>query len=430
MPRFLKKLKGDALYRNSIIYFVGSFAANIFGYLYHLFLGRLLLPEQYGVIGSLLSMMLILTVATATILTVVMKYTAQYYAQKKSAAIVTLQKRLSRWLLIGSVIITGICLALSAPISKFLNIDSVWPMVVLSFSFLFIFMAPVYRGVLQGLERFGRLSWSLIIDAAAKLAVGLFLVWLGWSVVGGITGIVVGSLLGLLSAWWFSRDTRKQAGTPFTDWRGIWIYLLPVAIVTLTTTLLYSIDVILVKHYFAATEAGHYAALSQLGKIIVFGTSAVAGVMFPMVAAKFAKGENFRPIFWKAVGLVSGLSGLAVLIYFLAPNFVIGLLYGPEYLPGAYLLGYVAIFMGLYSVINVLVQFFLSIKDYGALLPLAVGCGVQILLIVLFHRSLYQVILIIDCCLVSIIASLFVYYGYRSKKTKPVRETIGSGTSL
>lgn len=430
MSTFVKKLKEDPLYRNSIIFFAGSFVANVCGYLYHLFLGRLLLPEQYGVIGSLLSMFLIISVATNTILTVVMKYTAQYYAQNQSAAIVTLQKRLSRWLFIGSIIIAGICLALSAPISKFLNIDSVWPVVVLSLSFLFIFTAPVYRGVLQGLQRFGRLSWSLIIDSAGKLIVGLLLVWLGWSVIGGIAGIVVGTLLGLLSAWWFSRDTRIQAGRPFGEWKGIWTYCLPVAVVMLATTLLYSIDVILVKHYFSATDAGHYTALSQLGKIIVFGTSAIAGVMFPMIAAKFAKRENFRPIFWKAVWLVVGLSSLAVLIYFLAPNFVIGLLYGAEYLPGANLLGYVAVFMALFSVINVLVQFFLSIKDYGALMPLVVGCVAQVLLIVLFHQSLYQVIFIIDCCLASIVASLFVYYAYRSKKIRTNGKAVRSGAGV
>lgn len=430
MASFLKKIKEDPLYRNSIIFFVGSFVASVCGYLYHLFLGRLLLPEQYGVIGSLLSMFLIVSVATNTILTVVMKYTAQYYAQGKSAAVVTLQKRLGRWLMVGSIIITMACVAVSGPISRFLNIDSPWPVVVLGFSFLFIFVAPVYRGVLQGLQRFGKLSWSMIIDSGAKLIVGPLLVWLGWSVVGGVLGIVVGAILGLLSAWLFSRDTRREAGATFSDWRGILTYCVPVAIVMLAITLLYSIDVILVKHYFAPGEAGLYVAVSQLGKIIVFGTTAIAGVMFPMVAAKFAKHEDFRPVFWKAVWIVSGLSGLAAAIYFLAPNFVIGLLYGPNYLPGASLLGYVAVFMALYSVINVLVQFFLSIKDYGALLPLVVGCAAQVLLIVLFHQSLQQVIFIIDFCLVSIMASLFVYYGYRSKKIKTNREAVGSRAGL
>ncbi len=430
MASFIGKIKRDPLYRNSIIFFIGSFVASALGYLYHLFLGRLLLPEQYGIIGSLLSMFLIVSVATNTILTVVMKYTAQYYAQGKSAAVVTMQKRLGRWLTVGSVIITGACVALSGPISRFLNIDSVWPVVFLGLSFLFIFVSPIYRGVLQGLQRFGRLSWSMIIDGCAKLFFGLLLVWLGWSVIGGVLGIVAGALLGLLTSWLFSRDTRKIPGQAFGDWRGVWTYCLPVAVVMLATTLLYSIDVILVKHYFSPAEAGLYTAVSQLGKIIVFGTAAIAGVMFPMVAAKFAEGENFRPVFWKAVGIVTGLSALAAVIYFLAPNFIIGLLYGPDYLPGASLLGYVAIFMAFYSVINVLVQFFLSIKDYGALLPLVVGCAAQIFLIVLFHQSLYQVIFIIDCCLASIVASLFVYYGYRSKKHKTVGQVVRAGPGL
>ena len=55
----------------------------------------------------------------------------------------------------------------------------------------------------------------------------------------------------------------------------------------------HNIDVILVKHYFSADEAGHYAALSQLGKIIIFGTGAIASVMFPLVVERFEKHEMY-----------------------------------------------------------------------------------------------------------------------------------------
>ena len=54
-----------------------------------------------------------------------------------------------------------------------------------------------------------------------------------------------------------------------------------------------TMDLILVKHFFSDQDAGVYATLSILGKIIYFAASPVASVMFPIVAGKHAKGEKY-----------------------------------------------------------------------------------------------------------------------------------------
>jgi O-antigen/teichoic acid export membrane protein len=341
-----------------------------------------------------------------------------------------LQKYLGRWLTILGLVITVIFCVFSPLLSGFLHISSWWSVCIFGLVFLVTFNTSVYRGALQGLQRFGKLAGSLITESGIKLVVGAGLALLGFAVIGGITGIVIGVVAGFATAWGFSHYSRTSPGRPPKDIRAIIAYALPVTIVLLTTTLLYSIDVVLVKHYFSSTEAGYYAALSQLGKIIVFGTMAISGVMFPMVAEKLEKKENYRIVFWKACGIVSGLSLLAVITYFVAPGFVIHLLYGPEYLAGASLLGYIAIFMALYSIINVFVQFFLSLKSYGALWPLVIGCIAQICLLASWHSTLKQVILIIDWCLAAILGALFIYYVYQSHRLKISGKAFHSGPGV
>ncbi|MFC1721665.1 oligosaccharide flippase family protein [Patescibacteria group bacterium] len=420
MSTFIKKLRTDALYRNSVIFIGGSLIASIFGYLFHLAMGRMLAPADYAIIASLLAVLTIISVPAGTIQTVATRYTAQYKAKGDEASLKGLRVSLARKLGVLGIIITVGFMVLSPWVSDFLNIGSVWPVIVISLVFLFAILAPIYRGILQGSQRFVALSSSLIAEAGLKFAAGIGLVWIGLQVGGAIGAIVIGSAAGLLVAWFFAR----QDGTVVpkkVDLKGMLKYALPVIIVLLSAALLYNIDVILVKHYFSGEEAGLYAALSQLGKIIVFGTMAVAGVMFPMVAEKFERKEDYRPILWKSIGIVGGLSAIAVVIYFLAPQFVIGLLYGENYLAVAWLLGYVAVFMALYSVLNVLVQFFLSIKIYGFIYPLVVGMIAQIVLVVMYHTSLFEVIMIMNVSIAATTVALFVYYGFLSKKLKARR---------
>ncbi len=397
-------------------------------------MGRLMSPADYSMVAALLSVLAIISVPTGVINTVAMRYSAQYKAKSNDSLITKLQHLLSRKMFIFGIVLTGIMLISSPFIAKFLKLDSVLPVIVLSFVCLFIFTAPVYRGILQGLQKFKGLSISLVADSGIKFAAGVALVMAGFLISGAIGAVVLGAFVGLITAWFFlkkqkvinpEKNTKEQI-----DFRGMLKYAIPVAVVLLGTALFYNIDVILVKHYFSAQEAGYYASLSQLGKIIIFGTGAIAGVMFPMIVEKYEKGERYQGLFWKSIGIVTLLSGIALVIYFLFPEFVVGLLYGADYLPMAGLLGFVGIFMALYSILNVVVQFFLSVKSYTFLYSFIIGMIGQIILVVLFHNTIEQVILMMNISMASIAIALFIHYAFFNQKLKIKRKAVDSGSSL
>ena len=426
---FWQKVKTDPVYRQGLIFMIGNFTAAVMGYLYHLFMGRLLAPAEYAIVASLLSLFIIISVPANTIQTVVMRYTAQYQAQRNIQGINWLERFLGLRMFWAGCVVAAVFLALSPWISRFLNIGSVYPVAIVGLVFIFSFLSPVYRGILQGLQKFKDVCWSLIGEALVKLGAAVALVWLGFQAGGAVAAVVLGVVAGLLIAWQLTKRRERVAGEQPTRIKELFAYTVPVVITLLILALLYNIDVILVKHYFPGDEAGHYAALSQLGKIIVFGTGAIAGVMFPMVVEKFEKKQNYAPVLWKSIGIVGLLSGIATVVYFLAPKFIIGLLYGPEYLALSDLLGYVAIFMTLYAVLNILIQFFISIKSYRFLIWLGLGIVAQVLLIIFYHRTISQVIIVMDLSLAAITALLFIYYAIFRKKLG-ARQTVDSGTGL
>lgn len=399
---------------------------SVLGYLYHLAMGRMMRPEDYAVIATLLSVFLLVSVVTNSILTVVMRYTAKYQAEGNTGAIATLQHTIGRKMFWAGLCVSIVFALLSPLLKDFWHIDSLGPIITMSLVFLFVFPAFVYRGILQGAQQFKSLVVSNVAEATGKLAFGLILVFAGWYVFGAVAAIVISTFIGLVTAWWFLRKSTKKDVAEI-DTKGMFKYAIPVISMLFFTTLLYNIDLILVKHYFVGNDAGYYAALSQLGKIIVFATISIPGVMFPMIATKFEKKENTNKIFWEAFGIIAAICLLATAIYFVAPDFVIGLLYGSEYLTAAPLLGFVAIFMSLYSISYLVVQFFLSVKDYSVLSPLIIGSVLQIVLIIFFHDSLKQVIYIMDISMAIIAVTLLIYYVFKNRQLK---KTFSADTSV
>ena len=70
---------------------------------------------------------------------------------------------------------------------------------------------------------------------------------------------------------------------------------------------------------------------------------------------------------------------------------VIGL-FGKNYLGAVPFLGYEAIFMGLYSLVYLLAQFYLSIRRLSVAVPLCLSALAQAILLRFFHDSLFTVL--------------------------------------
>jgi len=173
------------------------------------------------------------------------------------------------------------------------------------------------------------------------------------------------------------------------------LYSVPVLIAFLCFTILTNIDLVLVKHFFSAEEAGSYAVAAILGKAVLFMPGAIVLAMFPMAAESHALKADSYHFLKKSLAFASLLSGTGVLAYILVPELLVTTLMGAKHASTAHLVRYYGIAMFPFVFINIFMFFNLATHRLRFLYALIVGSLAEILLIYAFHSSLQQVIYIL-----------------------------------
>ena len=240
------------------------------------------------------------------------------------------------------------------------------------------------------------------------------MVYLGFQVGGAILAFVLAALLGLYITIYYLRLQDRPVGNVkiSPDIKPMLTFAIPVALQSIAVTSLYSSDVILVKHFFSTYEAGIYAALSNLGKIIFFGAGPIGAVMFPLISQRNARGEDYKKIFLYSFFTTIMLSASIMFVYWLYPQLAIRLLYGTAYLEASNLLIWFGIFISLFTLSSILINYSLSLgKTSIVILPLIAALA-QIIMIWFFHQSLFIVILISIIVNALLLMSLLIYSTY------------------
>lgn len=366
----------------------GNMAANVINYVYHLVMGRILGPSAYGVLASLYSILYLVSIVPSSASVAIVKF----ISSSKEEEIYSIYQAIKKFVLNLAVFLSFTFLFLSSPIAKFLNLDNIWLVIVISPTLFFMLITLVNQAASQGLILFWGNVIPTLISSLTKFVVGVALVLLGWSVLGAIYAVLLGSVLAFFYSFWFIKKNLKKAKRTAVSLKPFLSYSLPVLIQALAFTSLFSTDVLLVKHFFEPHEAGIYAALSTLGKIIFFATSPIAATMFPIVSQRLARGENYHKIFLMAFYLTLSVSLAIILFYWLFPEMVIKVLYGSAYLSARAELVWMGLFLLFYSLSSLLVNYSLSLGKSGIVIFPFVGALLQIILIWFWHGTTLQVI--------------------------------------
>lgn len=401
------------LFSGSVIMVIGSNFVSFINYLYHVVMGRMLGPTGYGELAAIISLVGLLGMIPGSLNLVVIRYIS---AAKSKEEIASLVNWLKTKIFLASLIFSLIILITAPLISSFLNINKIAYLILVSVSFLFSLQALLNRSILQGLLKFKEMVVSILAENITKLSTGILLVYFGFQVGGAMAGFVAAAALGWYITSFYLRYNVRQNPHIAIDLKRILLFTIPVLVQSVSVTSIYSSDVILVKHFFPAQTAGIYAALSTLGKIVFFGAGPIGAVMFPLVSRRNARGENYKRIFIYSFLATVLLSAGVLLFYFLYPEFAIKLLFGAKYLEAANLLVWFGLFISLFTLSSLLISYGLSLgKTKVVIFPL-IAAAAQIILISLFHQTLYTVVFISVAVSALLLGSLLIYSSYHGKR--------------
>src|SRR6266508_3259626 len=292
---------GPSLARAGLMVAPAMAVANGLNYAFNLVMLRLLEPAAYGALGALLAVILIGTVPG---------------------------------------------LAAAAPaLAAFLHLGSIVPALWLAANILPLPLVSALQGMLQGVQRFGALAAALLLNAGARLAVGVGLVAAGHGVDGALAASVAGSVLAMLLPLTLLRPMLAGRGVPSGAPPGgpavpsgaprpapataaLGREVGAAALAFLGLLLLTNVDLLLARHYLAAEPSGLYAAGAVVAKIAYWAPQFVATIAFPRLATEAAAR---RRLLARAAAVITALGVALMVVVAAAPELAVTLPFGAAY---------------------------------------------------------------------------------------------------
>lgn len=267
------------------LFFLAYNLSNVLNFAFLLAMSRALEPEDFALFAALFGAIYFASALANTAQTSVAATVAAGDGAGPSVA-----GRAARRLALIGLPLGAVVVVAARPAASFLHSNDVASVGLVGIAVWLFLLAAVGYGGLQGSGRFGLLGAALMVASLCRLVLGLGLVWLGLGVAGALLGVVIG--LGVSAALVLAplrrsklRPLRPSLSPPLT------MPILPALVASLAIALPTSADVVLARHFLPGPEAGAYAAVSVLGKIIVFVPMALSLIAFPILVRDQARGR-------------------------------------------------------------------------------------------------------------------------------------------
>ncbi len=417
MKKHVKQLIAHPLISGSSIIFIGSFGANIFNYLFNLSMGRLLTVEEYGLLTSLSTLFVFLGILNLSLTSIFAKFSARYAVNNDTSGMRHLVTWGSKAVIFISIGLLFILFLLTQVIADFLKVENILLIFLIYLALLFSIVMSLPLGILQGTMRMKTYAVMNAMSTLLKFVTGVLLVWLGFGVLGATTSLVLSGLitaviLFIIMYRLFLKNISDQKNEKDPDFvREFRKFTYTFFLTSIGLTLLSNTDILLVRYFFNEATSGHYAALSLMGKAIFYLIMPINFVFFPLIAQKTERKERVFETVLLTVGIVVSASVALSFVYFVFPGLILKIFFpASEYQVLKSYLGLFSLYVIVFALANILNSFFLSIGK-TAIYKFTLTAGIlQIILISIFHESLYQVIASLFLANFLLLVSLIVYY--------------------
>ncbi|NRT13255.1 sugar isomerase [Flavobacterium sp. 14A] len=404
-----RKLGPEQLFMVTILLVNGG------NYLYNLILGRMLGPEAFSDAAILITLLLILSFVGMTFQIVTAKYAVLF----EESSLLSFIKLITKYAAIIGIVFGVAIVVFNHELQVAFHTKTSAMFYIFGFGIPLYFMMSVNRGLYQGQNVLNKLATTYQTEMASRLLLTLAGLLLLPNVATSIIvalGILLSFVFGVLP---FQKAIFKGLSTPITvkiDTKSIRNFFLLTAFYELTQIIINNSDIILVKHFFDSKDAGLYASLALIGRVVYFVAWMFVMLLLPKVIQMKKDNQDTLPILLKYVGYIVLLSTLIVAFTALFPEFVVGIMFGQEYLSISFLLWKYALATSLFAVANIFAYYYLSLDQYVPVIVSAVLGSTQIALIIAYHNSLEQVVHMQIIAMVVLLFFQLCYFFYKNKK--------------
>ena len=365
-------------------------AVNGGNYLYNLILGRILGPAQFADAAVLITFLLVLSFVAMTFQLV----TAKFSVILEDKLFPSFISKVYKNALIVGISFGALIIVFSKQLQLVFNTSSSSMFVVFGIGVPLYFLMSVNRGVFQGKNAFKKLSITYQTEMLSRLLFTLGLLFL-FNIQSSLViaiGILISFGFGLIPFKSNNFNFKTSVVIKASQTKLVRKFFIITAFYEFTQIIINNSDILLVKHYFESYDAGLYASLALIGRMVYFIAWMFVMLLLPTVVQLKKEGKPTAPILFKYVGYIASIASVIVLCCLLFPESAITILFGKSYLAIAPLLWKYALATGLFAISNIFAYYYLSLDRYMPVVFSGIFGMLQMGLVIFFHESLEQVV--------------------------------------
>lgn len=376
-----------ALIGGSLLFYAISGINSVLNYALYPIVSRFLNTAQYGETQFLLSTFNQLSVGFVVLNILAIIVTSRITdkpQQTKSLAILTAICSVGAGIisLIGSVVLVTF--------SNQLNLTSVWSIIFLSASLLLNVPFTILLGQMQGNRQFVASGMISLLATVSKFVFAIIFMISGFGVVGVMAGTAAGMLIAVMGGLMYTKQLpilrlhspliRNYKKIAFIRNNAI-VGLLSIATVTLLST----VDSIASRLILNTTDAGIYAAIATLAKIILAATAPLIWLCLPAAAKK-----DTRTV-WRYIAITAAVGiGITALLS-INPSAIIEISLSIKAAEFAPLLPLASLSMSIYSIALITTAALLCsthLKPLSLIYGVIIAISIVITIYLLFFTSI------------------------------------------
>ena len=370
----------------------GSGLVGVTNLIYNVLTARLLGPTGFAHATAVYTLLMLASAITLSFQVVCAKYVASHDNPADKAAIFA-SLHLRAW--IAGIAIGLLLFLFNGTITHYLNLPDPVLISLLALGMAFYIPLGVRRGYIQGIHAFSSLAVNFMLEGVVRLGGAYLLIQIGL----GVKGAVLASVIAVIASYFVA--------LPSPGWKSLSPQAIPIAagegvqaiVFFAGQVIINNFDIVLVKHFFVPEQAGIYAAVSLVGRLVNMCAWSVVNTMFPVSAAARQSDREARPVLFMSLGLVFLILSVLILGLWAIPSFLWRTLFGSHFELGNYgglaaLLILYAVTTGIYSLSSVMITYEMSRKIANTSWAQLAFSAALVLGICVFHQTLRQVIFV------------------------------------
>jgi O-antigen/teichoic acid export membrane protein len=252
---------------------------NLSTYAFQMVAARLMGPEQYGSLASLLAVALILTV-----LQLGLQATAARRIATEPKDVAGVERAILHIAYRASIGLFVIMLALAPVLEKVLRLDSIYPSLLLAIGAIPLTVMGAQAGILQGERRWRPLAVVYMAVGVPRIVIGTVALLVRPTEGSAMAAVTLAWFAPVVVGWLALRGSKRSADAP-NQTRAVLAETWHGSFALLAFFALSNVDIVIARNVLSDTESGLYASGLILTKAVLFLPQFVTVVAFPAMSS-------------------------------------------------------------------------------------------------------------------------------------------------